>query len=285
MRARLLVLLIAIGCSSSKPSTVSVGSGSHAGTDGGSSGGAGTSSSKASGQARYDGGSGPVTLDAAAQSKGDASASSVPSGGFMLSANLTDAVSGDVLAGAKVCLIDAPSTCTTVDANGDFTISGIGAKRSGIVASLTGYVTGIWPIAPTGDVDGWTIFLRKDARVTALASEIGTTFSSSSGAIVFAAKDSSGTPLAGVTVALNGGGKVGYFTADGTKLDPALTATSSHGQGFVFDLAPGDVRVTFALPGKTCVKNGAEGWPASGSETMTVPIQAGKLSRAAAVCE
>jgi hypothetical protein len=171
------------------------------------------------------------------------------------------------------------------DANGDVSITGIGARRSGISASLASYVTGLWPITPTGNVSGWTISLRKTARVMALAQELATTFGSTAGAIVFAVKDPSGNPLAGVSVAISSSGKVGYFTANGSMLDPVLTTTSAHGQGFAFDVAPGDVGVTFTLAGHTCVHNGSEGWPGAGAETMTVPVQAGKLTRAAAVCQ
>ncbi|MFI5307404.1 MAG: hypothetical protein ACHQ53_08640 [Polyangiales bacterium] len=293
MRVALLlacVWLACPACGSSTPATVSAGPAA--------TGGAGSSNAKAAAQARYDGGSLVATLDGAVDAaKGssghDAATDASASGssgdgavsGFTLDANLSDAVSDDVLVQAAVCLLDMSSVCTMTDANGDFSIDGIGARRSGISASLTGYVTGLWPITPTGNVSGWTITLRKQARVTVLAQQLATTFGSSTGAMVFAAKDASGNPLAGVSVTVSSSGKVGYFAADGTKLDPALTATSAHGEGFVFDVAPGDVGVTFTLAGHTCVRNGSEGWPATGNETMTVPVQAGKLTRAAAVCQ
>jgi hypothetical protein len=162
------VCLACSACGSSTPAAVSAGP-------------AGSSNAKAAAQARYDGGSSVATLDGAVDaangSSGHDAATDVSTSGqsgdaavsgFTLDANLSDAVSGDPLGQVAVCLLDAPSTCTMTDANGDFSVTGIGARRSGISATVASYVTGVWPITPTGNVSGWTISLRKTARVTAL---------------------------------------------------------------------------------------------------------------------
>jgi hypothetical protein len=264
-RAIAVLGLLCTHCSSTTPAPVSAGPARDAGT-------MTSASHKDAGHSPPDAGSDAAPRDAATV------------GGFALSGNMSDAVTGDPLASVTICLLDSPATCTKSDANGDFSIRGLGAKGSGITGALAGYVTGVWPVTPTGNVSGWSILLRTENRVAKLAQNLGTTFGPSAGAIVFAVKDGSGNPLSGVTITSTRG-TVGYYDANGAALDLALTDTTSHGGGFIFDVSPGDVGLTFEISGRTCVRNGAEGWPGSNGETMTVPVQGGKLTRAAAVCQ
>jgi hypothetical protein len=198
---------------------------------------------------------------------------------------LNDATGGGPVSGATVCLIATPSTCTMTDSTGTFLLGGLAASGDGFTASLTGYVTGIWPVTPTGDATSWSVLLRSATRLTNLAQSVGTTFDSSTGVVIFAALDASGSSLAGVSVSVASGGTVAYFKADGSALDSTLTATTAWGEGFSFGIPAGTVGVTFSAQGKACVRSGVEGWPGGSGQTMTVPVVAGQLTRAAVVCQ
>jgi hypothetical protein len=224
--------------------------------------------------------------EAGSTSSSGAGADGQATGGFAVGGVLNDATGGgSPLAGASVCLIAAPSTCTTTDSAGNFLLDGLAGSGDGFTASLTGYATGVWPITPTGNATGWAVLLRSTTRLDTLAQSVGTTFDSSTGALVFAAMDAAGNGLAGVSVSVGAGGKVAYFMTGGSTLDSTLTATTTSGGGFAFGVPAGTVGLTFTAPGKVCVRNGAEGWTGGTGQTTTVPVVGGRLTRAAAVCQ
>jgi hypothetical protein len=226
---------------------------------------------------------GSASPSGSGSSSGGGGSGGASSATFNASGTFADAVSGNALGNVSVCLLDSPSTCATTDSGGNFSLDGVGQQGSGLVASLAGYVTGLWPMTPAGDTT-WSLLLRTTTRMNNLAAAVNTTFGPSTGAIFFQAYDGAGNALAGVTVSVASAGPAAYFQSDDTTLDATLTATTSAGKGFVFGLSPGTTRVTFSAPGLACARNGAEGWPPAGGETMTVPVVANELTRAAAVC-
>lgn len=232
---------------------------------------------------------GTERLDGGASSSSGGVGAGASSGGggrtYGIGGVLNDATGGGPLSAASVCLIASPSTCTMTDSTGTFLLEGLAASDDGFTAALPGYVTGIWPVTPTTSATGWSILLRSSTRLTNLAQSVGATFGSSAGAIIFATLDASGNSLGGVSVSVAAGGTVSYFQADGSALDSTLTATTAWGGGFAFGVPAGTVGVTFTAPGKVCVRNGMEGWTGGSGRTLTVPVVAGQLTRAAAVCQ
>jgi hypothetical protein len=214
----------------------------------------------------------------------DGATSDANAGSFKLVGNLADSSTGDPLTSVAICLLYEPMTCVRSNANGDFSIEGVAATRSGVAAARDGYVGGVWPLTPTKDISNWEIFLRPVARVAKLAGDLGATLDPSVGAIMFMARNRTGDSVTGVTVT-SSSGKLGYLNSNSAVLDATLTATTADGGGYIFEIPPGDVSLTFSVGGKTCKRSGAEGWPATGAQTMMVPVQAGMLTRAASVCE
>jgi hypothetical protein len=180
--------------------------------------------------------------------------------------------------------LSSPSNCQPTDANGDATLSGLQATQDGISAAFSGYVTGIWPITPMGNILSWDVVLRSTTRIDNIATQMETTFNATLGAITFATYDGCGNSLAGVSVTTSAGGTVGYTDTTGD-VSSVLTATTSQGSGFILGVAPGDVSLTFSAPGMTCARYSNEGWPGSGTVTTVVPISAGALTRASTACQ
>jgi hypothetical protein len=128
-------------------------------------------------------------------------------------------------------------------------------------------------------------YLRSTQHISAWAIQAGTTFDTTSGVIIFETYDGSGNPLSGASVTMSVAGTVVYFSSMGTGLDPTLTATTASGFAMAFQIAPGDVNVTFTAPGLTCARDEAEGWnPSSSSATTQVPVFAGEFTVARASC-
>jgi len=242
-------------------------SGGYAGSGGGGSGSGGGSSS-GSDAGGNDGGGGDSGTE-----------------GFTVSGTVSDIATGNSLPGVSVCLLAAPSTCTITDSSGAFSLTGLVPSGSGFTASLAGYVTGVWPLTPTGNVT-YNAFLRSVSLVGTWASQAGATFNGSAGAVLFETFDGSGNPRSGVSVSTAAGGTVGYLTGNGSVLDTTLTATTTNGAGCVFEVPSGNVEVTFTAPGAVCTRYGAEGWLAavSGATTL-VPVVANELTVARAVCQ
>jgi hypothetical protein len=191
------------------------------------------------------------------------------------------------IAGSTVCLIDAPTVCAATDASGAYLLHGLSPNGSGIIASAPGYAPGLFPLTTTSDVHAFTIFIRTPMRVDALASSVGATFGST-GAIHFEGRDAANAVRAGVSVsvAASSGAIVSYYVAPG-KLSTAATATGTMGDGYIFGVPEGTATLTFNAPSSTCAREAANDWPpASGSAgtTMTIPIRAGAVTRAAVMC-
>jgi hypothetical protein len=210
----------------------------------------------------------------------------VPTGGFAVTGTLLNGDGLTPIAGASICLVALPNECVVSASTGAFTINGLTATGSGITGSLTGFVNGVWALTPTSNISSFTGYLRTPARMTTLASDVSSTFSSAAGVIHFIAYDAGGNGLAGVTVSTSGGGTIGYFDVAGATLSTAIPETSAEGGGMIFGLAPAaQVDVTFAIAGKTCVHHDSSGFaPKSASATMAVPVIAGAVTFAGGTC-
>ena len=200
-----------------------------------------------------------------------------------MSGTVADDPSSKLLAGASVCLLDAPAVCTTSDAMGAFSLGGVAAAGSGITASLAGYVGGVWPLTPTGGLSDFTIYLRTAANLQTLASSVGASLGSSTGVIHFETLGGSGAVRAGVSVEATPSATVSYVTTPG-KISTTATATSALGNGYVFGVPEGLVTLTFTAANSTCTRTGANGWPSQGTGTMTLPVKAGQVTRASTTC-
>lgn len=222
---------------------------------------------------------GDASLDAARDSpaRGDAPR------GFLVTGTLEDDPTSKPLASATLCLLDVPGVCSSSDASGAYSLSGVTDQRSGFTAALPGYVTGIWPLTPTGDLRSFGVFLRTPANANTLAASVGASFGAT-GAIHFETLDGAGKARAAVAVSAGPAGTVAYIVTPG-KLSTAVPSTSELGNGFVFGLPEGDVTLTFAAAGSTCARTSANGWdPRIAGGTMTVPVKAGQITRASATC-
>ncbi len=213
----------------------------------------------------------------------------VPTGGFSVTGLLYDSTGVTPLSGASICLLATPNGCVSTTSAGAFTINGLVPKLSGITATDTGYVNGVWALTPTASLGSWNGYLRTQERINALAGQVNATFASTTGAIHFIAYDATGNGLTGVTVTASTTGTVGYFDTSGATLGTASTGvaeTTSDGGGMIFGLAAGTtVDVTFTAQGKTCVHHDSSGWdPKSPSATMSVPIVGGSLTFAGGTC-
>lgn len=205
--------------------------------------------------------------------------------GFSLTAQMYDSVTGNPMQGVSICLLNSPSTCVTTVADGSFAIQGVQPTGSGITGTMSGYVVGVWPAAPTANVSGWSLNMRSTTRMAALAEQAGAEFGTT-GAIYFQVTDGNKDALAGVSISTSMGGKPAYFTGDGTGLSGTLTQSTSAGNGYVFELPAGTVDVRFSAAGRACLRSGAVGWPpADGTQTTSMPIAAGQVSIVWAVCQ
>jgi hypothetical protein len=204
---------------------------------------------------------------------------------FTVSGTLTDAVTGDVLPNANVCLLASPSTCAKSDAQGDYQLPGVAPTGSGFLVVFPGYVPTAWPLTPTSDV-AYDAALRSTPSAQGLAAQVNATLDASHGAILFVAVDANGNPRAGASSVSDLGGLLGYFKGDGSALDASLTATSSSGAGIYFQVAPGAANLTITLPGTACARRGGEGWvPTKAGATVLVPVTAGALSVVRVACQ
>jgi hypothetical protein len=203
--------------------------------------------------------------------------------GFCVTGILIDSETLEPVPGGGVCLLNG-STCAQTSTTGAFTITGVAATGSGLTTGRTGYYDEIWPMMPTSNLSGWTGYAFSSSAIP-LGEVDASVGVFDQGSIHFQAVDGSGNNLAGVAVSTSPSGTVGYLTAGGGAIDPSLTATSSNGSGFVFDIAYGQVNVTFTLPGHTCVLSNASGWTAmEAGATMSAPVRPGAITFTAAAC-
>jgi hypothetical protein len=265
---RLAIALVFGACSSLASCGASSGSNPPVET-GGSSGSGGTSTSSGS-------------------SSGSSSSSSSgggPSGPqFTVSGALGDG-SGNGVAGASVCIIGAQSSCTTTDSGGNYTLAGVWANKSGFIGTANGFAPTLWPLTLTGNLT-YNGFFRSSSVVGGFATQMGTTFGPSTGAVFFVVFDGNGNALANATVTPSGAGTIGYFNADGSGPATTLTKTTANGGGYIFQIAPGNVNLTVSVAGLSCGPAGHETWtPSSTAVSVLVPVQAGALTVARIACQ
>jgi hypothetical protein len=191
---------------------------------------------------------------------------------------------GQGLAGVTVGHLGAAGASVTTDPQGSFNLAGVGAAGDGIVASLPGYVTGIWPLTPSTVDDTWLGALQTPAELATFATAMDTTFpTGTAGALHFLVYGSAGQLLAGVKVMVSTGNPAGYV--DGTSVVATPAATTTSGEGYVFGIPPGEVDVAFSIQGLTCARLYFSGWPKTSSGgTTAVPIQADVLTGVSAQC-
>jgi hypothetical protein len=119
--------------------------------------------------------SAPPPLSDQGSSSGGGGGSGGGSGGspaFSVGGQISDATTGDPLPGVAMCLLSSPSTCTSSDSGGNFTLAGVTEVQGGITGSLSGYLTGIWPVTPSSNQDQWNILLRSTMAVPVRAAEL-----------------------------------------------------------------------------------------------------------------
>jgi hypothetical protein len=282
-----VVVAAFVGCGGAPAVPPPLGGGEAGGAE---SGGSMTSSSGAGGVASTGtstSGSGSAASGTASSPSSGSSSAGTPiaTGGFDVSAQMFDASSGDGLAGVSVCLLGSPTTCVSTASDGSFTLGGVQTTGSGFMGSMAGYVDTLWPVTPTGNVSGWSVNMRTTTRLTSLAEAVGATFGTMGG-VYFQVSDGSGNSLSGVSAATTVGGKAAYFSGNGNGLDGTLSQTTTNGNGYVFGVGSGTVGLIFTAVGHVCTRSGAEGWaPAAAGQTMSVPVQSGKLTVAWVVCQ
>lgn len=197
---------------------------------------------------------------------------------------MSDSASGNPVVGASICLISCPATCVTTDATGAYTVPDLPANGSGIVGSMSGYVTEAWPMTPLAD-GTYNGQFRAPSLITGFAQQAQATFDGTTGAVLFELFDGNGNSLSGAQVTTGGSGKLAYFNTAGT-LDPALTASTSNGAGFVFQLQAGISDITVSFPGTTCTHGSLEGWPATAAgATTSAPVAANQVTIVRVTCQ
>jgi hypothetical protein len=172
--------------------------------------------------------------------------------------------------------------------SGAFTLGGVASTASGLTASLSNYVTGIWPLSPTSSLSAWGGALYPTTSMAALATKANQTFSPTgpTGVVGFTIYDGPVSTVTGATVTTSAISTVVYFDADGATPDPSLKSTSSAGTGLIFGLSGSQTDLTFTSPGHTCTRGSSTGWvPVNASATMSVPIQDGAITVASANCQ
>jgi hypothetical protein len=264
------VALAACGSSGSTPPIDGNGGGSSSGGAGGSSG-----SGSGGGSGSSSGGSG------GGSDAGTDAASPVPA--FNTHGTMTDG-HGNAVVGASICVLGAPSNCTTTDSSGSYAITQVPSSGAGLVGTAATFSPMVWPVTPQGNGYTWSGFFRATSLVNAYATTVGATDpgdgTGTTGAMYFQVYNASGGGFASVGITTDHGGTVGYLNASGSALDTTLTATSSDGDGYVFALPPGNVNVSVTgATGTTCTSSGNSDGPSSvAGAAVLVPIVAGSLT-------
>jgi hypothetical protein len=225
-------------------------------------------------------------------SAGSSRASVAPSGDDAGTSSLAFTVSGAMsdgygraLGSATLCVLGSPGSCTTADASGGYSLTGVPATGSGVVGTAAGGVTTLWPLTLGGDAanDGKIL---TDVTIHTYAAEAHTSFGGGTGAIAFVVLDGAGNGYPGVEVVPVSGGDVGYFANLGSFLDGALTSTSATGAGYVFGLEAGTA--TLSISGAslaTCGPASGAAWVASAPQSVLAPVQAGAVTVVRIVCQ
>jgi hypothetical protein len=244
-------------------------------------GGSGSGSGSGGGSGSGSGG----TADAGRDAETDASTDG-PTGtgfGFNIYGGVTEFLKPDTLSGAMVCSRLTPKLCDQSATSGVFSLKGLGGAGDGLTVTLTGYTTGVFPLSMTYDLTSFDAALRTTATMSNLAQQANATFDQSTGAIFFQA-DAGGGVAAGATVTTNPPGKVVY-TDQGATPNPGNTSITQDGRGYVFQLPPGNVDVTFALGQAKCAPTFSEGWPGQNGASTSVPVVAGALTTIRVNCQ
>jgi hypothetical protein len=191
---------------------------------------------------------------------------------------------GNAVAGASICVLGAPSKCTTTDSNGNYTITGVPSSGAGLLGTAATFSPMVWPVTPHGNGYTFNGFFRASALVASFAATVGASDPGDGGGVTGAmyvqVYNSTGGGYANVGITTDRGGTVGYLNASDSAIDPTLTATATGGDGYVFALPPGNVNITVTgATGATCTSSGNADEPSSmPGAAVVAPIVAGSLT-------
>ncbi len=200
---------------------------------------------------------------------------------YTVNVTVEDHTTASPLAGATACVLGSSTACATADPNGFFTFSNIAAQGSGFAVSFSGFLTENFPLYLDGTAE-YGVTLWQSTIFASDTLNVGASYDSSMGSIVFAVEDGSGDQLSGATVSTSPAGTVIYMET-ATAASATLTATAGYG-GLVVGIPPGTANVTITT-GAVCRRAAGIGWPPTmAGATTAVPIVAGELTRVHAAC-
>jgi hypothetical protein len=198
-----------------------------------------------------------------------------------VSVTVEDHTTSSPLTGAIGCVLGSSASCATTDANGAFSLQDLAAQGSGFVVSLSGYVTENFPIYVDSNAT-YGVTIWQSTLLATDAQDVGASFDTSTGAIVFAVEDGSGNQLTGATVSTSPAGTTVYLDSSGQP-NPSLMATAGKG-GLVFGIQPGTANVTITASA-SCLRASGIGWPPTmPGAVMAVPIVAHEITRVHGAC-
>lgn len=212
----------------------------------------------------------------------------------MVSGTVVEAAGSAALAGARVCLLDAPATaCATTDAKGAYQLSlpswttDLDLAVSVTAAGHLGF-TGLTHQTTNGVVWFGDIPLMDDAAATAmLKAQAGFEYPAPGKAFVlFSVFRASGGAALGATATLapaSGRGPV-YAQPSGT-LDPALAATTTNGYLLFGDVTPGKLSITVAGVACTPRALGVGAWADPTPSTVAGEAAASSMTQMTAICQ
>lgn len=212
----------------------------------------------------------------------------------MASGTVVEAAGAAPLAGARVCLPDAPAVpCATTDANGAYQIqlpawtTDLDLAVNVTAAGHLGF-TGLTHQTTNGVVWFSQISLMDDAAATArLQAQAGFAYPAPGKAFVLLSVfRASGGAVTGATAALSpasGSGPV-YAQPSGT-LDPTLAATTTNGYLLFGGVTPGKLSITVA--GVPCTPRALSvgAWAASTPSTVAGEAAANSMTQMTAICQ
>lgn len=219
---------------------------------------------------------GPMEVDA-----GPMMVDAGPASGVPIDGSLVDRVTGAVVAGAQVCVLDHPEVpCTTSDADGVFLLM---ADLSGPVAldvTHDDYFSGIFHLE-VDEMGG--SFLGAPLVALAFAGLFDATGAPADPTKAHLASGlmfMDGGPALGATVTITPASGIGpvYFAGGGP--DPSATGITD-GPFAAINLDPGEVTVTYSHPSATCARRARASWPAADPTDLAstrLVLRAGHIS-------
>lgn len=224
----------------------------------------------------------------------DAPAADASGPPVMASGTIVEAAGTAPIAGARVCILDAPAIpCATTDAEGAYQIAlppwttELDVAVNVTAAGHLGF-TGLTHQTATGVVWFGEIPLMDDAAATArLQGQAGFAYPAPGKAFVqFSVFHASGGAVAGATATISpasGSGPV-YAQPSGT-LDPTLAAVTTNGYLMFGEVTPGKLSITVA--GVPCTTHvlGVDAWAGPTPSSVRGEAAANSMTQMTAVCQ